>query len=90
MKINLNKNLIDIDGEVMPNVNAGKLLAQQLAQSAKGDPVKLWGWALKLNAGEELELDKSDFETLKSFVNNNENLFVISKAQILDLLGDFK
>jgi hypothetical protein len=83
MKLNLNHNLIGLDGQEIAESNLGKLVANILASSNKGDAAKMWHWALKLHAGEELELDPSDLETLKVFIKDNEQLTVLSKAQII-------
>ena len=83
MKINMNIAIFGLDGKELPESNIGKLIAQVLVQSSKGDAVKLWFWAQKLYAGEELELDPSDAETLKSFIRDNESLTILAKAQAL-------
>jgi hypothetical protein len=86
MKLNLNHSLIGLDGKEIAESNLGKLVANILATSNKGDAAKMWHWALKLHAGEELELDPSDVETLKTFIKENEQLTVLSKAQALACL----
>lgn len=86
MKIDLNFNLLDLDGNIIENANAGKVVANSLVQQSKGDALKFWEWALALNKGESLELDSSDLETFTSFVKDNENFAIIAKAQILKVL----
>lgn len=86
MKLNLNHNLLGLDGQEIADSNLGKLVANILATTNKGDAAKMWHWALKLHAGEELELDPTDAETLKSFVKENEQLTVLAKAQFLACL----
>lgn len=86
MKLNLNHSLIGLDGKEIAESNLGKLVANMLATSNKGDAAKMWHWALKLHAGEELELDPSDVETLKTFIKENEQLTVLAKAQALACL----
>lgn len=83
MKIQLNKNLIGLDGQEIEQSNMGKLLAQILVSANKGDALKFWTWANKLHAGEDLDLDPSDAETLKNFIKDSEQLTILSKAQIL-------
>jgi len=61
------------------------MLAGALASSSKGDALKFWDWAKKLFKGEPLDLDKSDQETLKSFVKESESFTVLAKAQILEI-----
>jgi len=82
-KVNLNFSLTDLDGIEIPNSNAGKIIANTLIQQSKGDALKFWGWALKLNQKEELELDDSDYSTLKDFVKSHEGLPILTKAQCL-------
>jgi hypothetical protein len=79
MKIDLNFNLVDLDGKSIENANAGKLVASALVQQSKGDALKFWDW-------EVLDLDSSDQETFKNFVKDNENFAIIAKAQILHKL----
>lgn len=83
MKLNFNFNLTDLDGQPIENANAGKLLANTLAQQAKGDALKFWEWALALNKGEVIDLDTSDQATLKSFIKDNESLAILAKGQLL-------
>lgn len=66
-------------------ITLGSILADQLVSGSKGDAVKFYGWALKLHEGLELELDKSDKQTLKDFITNNEQLTILAKAQLLEL-----
>lgn len=82
-KIDLNKAITDLDGNAIEGSNLGKLVAQMLVTSSKGDALKYMAWALKLHAGETLELDPSDKETLKNFIKDHEQLTVLSKAQML-------
>jgi hypothetical protein len=44
-------------------------------------------WALKMHAGESLELDPSDVETLKNFIKDHDQLTILSKAQMLEVLA---
>ncbi len=87
-KVNLNFSIKDLDGNDMPENNMGKVVANTLVQSAKGDPIKFWGWALKLNNKEELEIDKSDFDTLKNFIKDHEGLTILLKGQFLESLEE--
>ena len=86
MKIDLNFNLVDLNGAEVPNTNAGKLVAQTLVQQTKGDALKFWDWAVALNKGEVLDLDTSDQETFKSFIKESETITIFAKAQILPKL----
>lgn len=79
----MNKAIFGLDGKELEDSNVGKLVAQVLVQSSKGDALKLWHWAQKLYVGEELDLDPSDTETLKNLIRENETLTILSKAQAL-------
>ena len=85
MKINLNKLIVDLSGKEIEGSNLGQLVAQMLASSStKENTVKMYYWAQKFYAGEELDLDPIDLSILKSFVEANEQLTVLAKAQILE------
>ena len=83
MKLDLNKSVIDLAGKELPNSNMGKLLASMLVNGTKGDPMKLFHWAQKLYAGELLELDPTDAEVLKTIIRENDQITILSKAQML-------
>jgi hypothetical protein len=83
MKVNMNQPILDLDGNSLPESNIGKLVAQMLVHSSKGDALKYWFWAQNLHAGKDLILDPSDVEKLKNFIKDNEQLTILSKAQAL-------
>lgn len=85
MKLDFNFNLTDLDGQPIENANAGKLLANTLAQQSKGDALKFWEWALALNKGDVIDLDTSDQNTLKTFVKESDVLAILSKGQMLEV-----
>lgn len=86
MIINLNKSLIDFENVVIPNSNMGKLVANVIVQETKGDAIKKFYIAQKLYNGDDVDLDPSDLQMLKSIVEDTESLTIIAKAQILPLL----
>lgn len=83
MKLNLNFNLLDLDGKEIEGANAGKLFANQLVNQSKGDAVKFWELSLKLYKGEVIDLDSSDQNTIKQFIKDSDSLPVLTKAQLL-------
>lgn len=85
MKLDFNFNLTDLDGQPIENANAGKLLANTLAQQSKGDALKFWEWALALNKGDVIDLDTSDQNTLKTFVKESDVLTIFAKGQMLQV-----
>lgn len=84
MKINLNKNVVGVDGKELQDSNMGKIIANALASSQNGDALKLMDWALKLYNGKELDLDPSDLQVFKDFVLNNQSFTVLLRARILE------
>lgn len=91
--LEFSKPLTDLEGNVVKDergkdVLLSKVLASELAMSAKGDPLKYWDWAKKLSDGKPLELDPSDTSTLKEFIKTNERLTIMPKAQMLELFKD--
>ena len=87
MKLDFNFNLTDLDGKPVENSNAGKLLANTLAQQSKGDALKFWEWALALNKGDVIDLDTSDQNTLKTFVKESDVLTIFAKGQMLQVFN---
>ena len=83
MKLDFNFDLVGLDDLAINGANAGKLLAQTLVSSSKGNALKMWEWALALNKGEVIDLDSVDQETLKSFVSDSESFTILAKAQLL-------
>ena len=88
MKLNFNFNLTDLDGLPIENANAGKLLANTIAQQAKGDALKFWEWALALNKGEIINLDTSDQTVLKNFIKESDALAILAKGQLLQVFKE--
>lgn len=91
--LDFTKPLVGLDGVSVKDIDdkeitLGKLLSGQLAQSNKGDALKLFTWAQKCFNGEQLDLDPSDTQTLKDFIKNNESLTVLAKAQLLSVFKD--
>lgn len=90
MKVNFNVPVLNLDGkpinEGLEPANLGKVLGNTLVMVSQGDVLKFYGWAMKMNNGDVVDLDKSDQETLKKFVTENQNLTILVKAQILELL----
>jgi hypothetical protein len=88
---NFNKPVIGLDGHPLVDVNGpitmGGVLAPVIASQSKGDALKLFGWASAIYKKEDLILDKSDQNTLKDFINASEQMTVLVKAQLLEVLN---
>jgi hypothetical protein len=90
--LDFTKPLTGLDGSVIKDetgkdVSLGKLLSGQLANTTKGDALKLFTWAQKCYNNQPLDLDPSDRATLKDFINASENLTVLAKAQLLNVFN---
>jgi hypothetical protein len=90
--LDFTKSLTGLDGSVIKDetgkeVSLGKLLSGQLANTNKGDALKLFTWAQKCYNDQPLDLDPSDRATLKDFIIGNENLTVLAKAQLLSVFN---
>lgn len=86
MKLDLSKNVTDLDGkEIDPPKNVSKLLAEAMAYTNKGPAVKYVGWAIDLKKHGHVEIDKSDMtDVLKKFAEECETLTNLVKAQIIN------
>jgi hypothetical protein len=88
MLLDFNKDLKSLDGiKGETPINLGQALANLLVNQPKGDAIKYWGWASKLYNKEAINVDESDYNTLKDFIKNNESAYIIFKAQLLEVLG---
>lgn len=89
MKLNLDKNLLDLKGNPM-NDKLSDILANMLAMATTGPPAKMITWAVNLTNNGEIEIDKSDVRFLLDFINNNRNVVNLAKSQLLDELEKLK
>ena len=92
MNYNFNVPLKNLAGEIIKDekdeiLTVGKILSGSLANQNKGDAIKFFAWALKMYNCENLNLDRSDVKVLSEFVEHNEQLTVLAKAQILEVLA---
>jgi hypothetical protein len=60
-----------------------RFLANALISSQKGDAIKYLDWAISLNGKGEIQVDDSDFSSLRTFVLENQMYTNLVKAQIL-------
>lgn len=84
---NLNVQMKNLKGEEVGGATLGEVLADLLAQKSEGiSPSKAISMAVKLADGKPLELDQSDLDALRRFVEAHEGLYNIAKVRILELL----
>jgi hypothetical protein len=82
--INLNKLAVGLDGKEIEGAYIGKIAAQALISTPKGDALKFWYWATKMYQGESLDLDPTDTQILMNFIKDNETMSILVKAQALE------
>lgn len=92
MKLNLNKPLLDLDGNAVvqggEEVILGKFLAAALAAGKADEPIKFMDWAFKLHKEGEIEIDNADMDKMKSFVNEHQGMTVIAKGSLLKCFSE--
>lgn len=90
MKLNLSKLAVDIDLKTIePKTSLGRVLANQLASSTTGDPLKFWDWAVVLaKERPEIELDAADWQVIQEFVKTSPGMNNLAKGQILRELNE--
>lgn len=86
MKLDLNFALKGLDGKEIGDSNAGKLVGNTLVAGTKGDALKYYDWGRKLYAGEALEIDRSDLDKIKTFIQESEAMTILAKAQIIEAI----
>lgn len=86
--IDLNFDITSLDGNVLGN--AGKLIGTMLVSDNRGEALKFYDWAVKLHEGKSIRVDDADFKKIYKFIENNDNIFIITKAPILRYLDSIK
>lgn len=83
MKLDLNKPLLDLEGNPLEKQNIGKSLAVLLANASEGPAIKFIDWAMMLHKGEAVELDTTDMETLRRFIEGQPGATNLFKSAVL-------
>lgn len=87
LTLDLKKPLLFIDGTTLKD-ETGKPrelafeLANLLALSRTGNPVKIWGWATSLGSAGVIQVDDADVDELKRIIEQSEAA-VLFKGQAL-------
>lgn len=89
MKLNLNKNLMSLKGDPLPD-KLSDILANVLAMATTGKPAKMITWAVNLTNNGEIEIDEGDKKFLIGFIENSPRIVNLAKAQLLDEIGNEK
>jgi uncharacterized protein YcfJ len=90
MLLDLNFELLNLEGKAIEGALTGKLVAQRLSGGAGGDALKLIGWARKLYKGDAIELDASDAQTFRAFIDADQELTILTKAQVIEAMIEAK
>lgn len=92
MNFNFKFKLKDLDGNPIKGDagNAGKVLANALSMSNKGQAIKLHDWALKLWNEKPIDIDETDSDVLYALIESSEYLTVIGKVPILQYIKSVK
>lgn len=92
MNYSFNLPALDLSGKALKDpsddsdLTLGRILANSLVSQAKGDAMKYLDWGRRMYAGDPVNLDRSDVKTLQEFINTSEQLTVLAKGQLLDIL----
>lgn len=90
MKLDFNKPVLGLDDQPIEGAHLGKLIANIMAASSKGDAIKQYDMARKLYKGEVLDLDRADQKTLKDIITESDAITNLTKAQALEVFDKDK
>ena len=90
MKLDLNKPVSNLNFEPIPNSNLAKILAEEIAVSNVTPTIKFFDWALSLHQKGEINVDATDRDLLRKFIEENQRFTVLVKAQLLKAVNDLK
>ena len=83
MKLNLDKNLLNLKGEPMQD-KLSDVLANILAMSTVGKPAKMITWAVNLTNDGEIEINDDDTKLIKKVIESDRFTINLAKAQLLE------
>jgi len=83
MKLNLDKQFLDLKGYPLPD-KMDEALANALATSNVGKPAKMMAWAINLINNGEIDIDKSDIKFLIEFIERYPGFTNLAKDQLIE------
>ena len=86
MKLNLDKQLVNLKGIPFETEKLSDVLANVLAMSTQGKPAKMITWAVNLTNNGEIDIEKADLRFIAGLVEGSSNVINLAKAQLLDEL----
>ena len=83
MKLNLDKQFVNLVGEPLP-AKMDDTLANVLALSSIGDPNVMIKWATDLLNNGEIEISETEAQFITWLIKNSRNLTNLAKSQLLE------
>lgn len=84
MLLNLDLQFKNIDGTEIAGNTMAKLLSDMLAAQTPGiQAIKAYDWAMQLFKVGEIEVDRTDLDLLKKFIEQNSQIGNLVKAQLI-------
>lgn len=83
MKLNLNKELLNLKGEPFSE-SLSDILANVLAMSTVGKPAQMITWAVNLTNHGEIDINASDSDFLIEIIEKSPNIINLAKYQLID------
>lgn len=84
--LDLNQKLADLDGNPIEGQLLGEAVSNRLVSVSRGNAIKYLDWAIALHKGKKLELDQADYQELYKFVEDQPDLTILAKGQIIKLM----
>ena len=81
MKLNVNFEIFDLSDKKIPE-KSSRFIAEMLLEY-KGDTLKLYELALKINKNESIEIDTSDLKLIEEAIKENSRYTNLIKGAIL-------
>jgi acyl carrier protein len=81
MKLNVNFEIFDLNDKAVPE-KASRFIAEMLLEH-KGDSLKLYELAIKINKNESIEIDTTDLKLIEDAVKGNPKYTNLVKGAIL-------
>ena len=85
MKLNLDKNMIDLRGNPQDKLLC-EILADILATSSTNRPAQTMAWAYDLIKNGAIEISKDDKKFIIGLITNNQMFVDLAKAQLIDAI----
>jgi hypothetical protein len=86
-ELNFNFALKDLSNKEIPDSNAGKLLANLLANDTGKNPIKFFTWGQLFYAGQTVKIDSQDIDLLKNTILESQAITAMAKAQMLEVIN---